>query len=127
MCLINAVNMVFNMKNKCSQTLALPVIQNRSDLVETLTERRSLKIVDILVALKTYSFLGFFVFFFLFFLTVYFFFSIYCVSLLPQLLCERAQNKKKILLSMANSGNTVISLGIDYDQMPENIPNVFLR
>lgn len=127
MCLINAVNMVFNMKNKCSQTLALPVIQNRPDLVETLTERRSLKIVDILVALKTYSFLGFFVFFFLFFLTVYFFFSIYCVSLLPQLLCERAQNKKKILLSMANSGNTVISLGIDYDQMPENIPNVFLR
>lgn len=127
MCLINAVNMVFNMKNKCSQTLALPVIQNRSDLVETLTERRSLKIVDILVALKTYSFLGFFVFFFLFFLTVYFFFSIYCVSLLPQLLCERAQNKKKILLSMANSGNTVISLGVDYDQMPENIPNVFLR
>lgn len=127
MCLINAVNMVFNMKNKCSQTLALPVIQNRSDLVETLTERRSLKIVDILVALKTYSFLGFFVFFFLFFLTVYFFFSIYCVSLLLQLLCERAQNKKKILLSMANSGNTVISLGIDYDQMPENIPNVFLR
>lgn len=127
MCLINAVNMVFNMKNKCSQTLALPVIQNRSDLVETLTERRSLKIVDILVALKTYSFLGFFVFFFLFFLTVYFFFSIYCVSLLLQLLCERAQNKKKILLSMANSGNTVISLGVDYDQMPENIPNVFLR
>lgn len=127
MCLINAVNMVFNMKNKCPQTLALPVIQNRPDLVETLTERRSLKIVDILVALKTYSFLGFFVFFFLFFLTVYFFFSIYCVSLLPQLLCERAQNKKKILLSMANSGNTVISLGVDYDQMPENIPNVFLR
>lgn len=127
MCLINAVNMVFNMKNKCSQTLALPVIQNRPDLVETLTERRSLKIVDILVALKTYSFLGFFVFFFLFFLTVYFFFSIYCVSLLLQLLCERAQNKKKILLSMANSGNTVISLGVDYDQMPENIPNVFLR
>lgn len=123
MCLINAVNMVFNMKNKCPQTLALPVIQNRPDLVETLTERRSLKIVDILVALKTYSFL----FFFFFFLTVYFFFSIYCVSLLPQLLCERAQNKKKILLSMANSGNTVISLGIDYDQMPENIPNVFLR
>lgn len=65
--------------------------------------------------------------FFFFFLTVYFFFSIYCVSLLLQLLCERAQNKKKILLSMANSGNTVISLGIDYDQMPENIPNVFLR
>lgn len=123
MCLINAVNMVFNMKNKCPQTLALPVIQNRPDLVETLTERRSLKIVDILVALKTYSFL----FFFFFFLTVYFFFSIYCVSLLFQLLCERAQNKKKILLSMANSGNTVISLGIDYDQMPENIPNVFLR
>lgn len=69
---------------------------------------------------------GFFCFFFSFSYSV-FFFSIYCVSLLLQLLCERAQNKKKILLSMANSGNTVISLGVDYDQMPENIPNVFLR
>lgn len=39
MCLVNAVNMVFNVEKKCFQALALPVGQEvRSELVETLTE-----------------------------------------------------------------------------------------
>lgn len=82
--------------------------------------------VDILVALKTYSFL-LFAFFSILLMVFLFFFSDYCVSLLLQFLCERAQNKKKILSSMANSGNIVISPGVSYDHMPKNVPNVFLR
>lgn len=92
-CLVNAVNMVFTVKNKCSQAFALPVGQEvRSELVETLTElyrdwdkkEESEKYSAFLVPLRKYCYFCFVLVF-----CLVFFFSIYHVLLLLQHLCER--------------------------------------